>query len=369
MCEDSIGLRGDRIAFERKRKSPQGRRVRLGLLSWPALTLMGVVGAAVAFLLGVGTGDGWEHPPAKKTVFGNSCVIKAIQFRPDGTMLSSVGVDGSIAILDLGMYPEDPYLPPHRGPVSRAAFSPDNRVLAMVTSTAEVTVHDLVDHRSWTLDDTPALPTGDGSLAFSPDGTTLALGQPGGNITLWNLSTRRIRSTLQGHTGFVVSLAFAPDGATLASSGHDRVGRIWDLTTSRERFVTTCRLGAFVGLTFSLDGRLLCMGDLTSPVVRVWDMTTGVERTPLDGPEGAVVSVGISPDGTTLAAADYKGTVTFWDFATLAILPRRLRRRRLLASVRTRRSCFSHWRLRRYHPSLGVSHWDGLPAQSNRGAW
>ena len=317
MCEDSIGTRGDRIAAQRERKSPQARQVRLGLLSWPAVALMGVIVAPAAILLGVGTGDGWEHPPAKKIMFGNSCTIKAIHFRPDGAMLSSVGVDGSIAILDLRVPPEDPYLPPDRGPVVSAAFSPDNRVLATANATAMISFYDLVNHESRTLDDIPTLTTGDGSLAFSPDGTTLAVGQLGGKITLWNLSTRRIRSTLLGHTGFVASLAFAPDGATLASSGSDRVGRIWDLTTNRERFATTCRVGGFVGLAFSPDGRFLCMGDQTSPVVRVWDMTTGVERTPLDGPEGGVVSVGISPDGTTLAAADGKGTVTFWDFATL----------------------------------------------------
>ena len=87
MCEDSIGTRGDPIAAQRERKSPQARQVRLGLLSWPAVALMGVIVAPAAILLGVGTGDGWEHRPAKKTMFGNSCMIKAIAFRPDGAML------------------------------------------------------------------------------------------------------------------------------------------------------------------------------------------------------------------------------------------------------------------------------------------
>jgi hypothetical protein len=66
VCEDWIGTRGDSIAAQRERKSPQARQVRLGLLSWPAVALMGVIVAPAAILLGVGTGDGWEHPPGKK---------------------------------------------------------------------------------------------------------------------------------------------------------------------------------------------------------------------------------------------------------------------------------------------------------------
>ncbi len=66
------------------------------------------------------------------------------------------------------------------------------------------------------------------------------------------------------------------------------------------------------------------MGDQVSPVVRLWDMTSGTERASLQGAAGAVVGVAISPDGCTLAAADFQGTVNFWDLAS-----HRLRRERL----------------------------------------
>jgi WD40 repeat protein len=120
-------------------------------------------------------------------------------------------------------------------------------------------------------------------------------------------------------------MAFAPAGATLASSGGDLATRVWDLAAGREVLAISSPTTAFVALAFSADGRLLCLGDLTSPAVQIWDVTRGVEHAILSGPTGAVVALGISPDGATLAAADYRGAVIFWDFATLKLRPRRLR--------------------------------------------
>jgi hypothetical protein len=87
----------------------------------------------------------------------------------------------------------------------------------------------------------------------------------------------------------------------------------------------------YVSLAFTRNNRLLCLGDQTTPIVRVWDLSAGVERATLGGATGPVLAIGISADGTTLAAADYHGTVTFWNLSTFRVLPRRLKH----AGVRT----------------------------------
>ena len=172
--------------------------------------------------------------------------------------------------------------------VECAAFSPDNRIVAVGSSTAAVYLLDLATKESRILEGTIGEEAGVVCLAFAADGGTLAVGKENGKIVLWDTATWRVRSTLDGNSKFVQSLVFAPDCATLASSSGDNCIRIWDVPTGRQRFVIGSRESAVFAVAFSPDSTLLVVGARASPVLRLWDMASESERATLCDPTSTV---------------------------------------------------------------------------------
>ncbi|MGW0948933.1 nSTAND1 domain-containing NTPase [Streptomyces sp. NPDC002623] len=74
------------------------------------------------------------------------------------------------------------------------------------------------------------------ALAFSPDGSRLAVGDSTGRVVLWDGDVRHRTGTLtggsdntfQGNGQAVVALAFAPDGSTLAAGHTSGTVQLWD---------------------------------------------------------------------------------------------------------------------------------------------
>ncbi len=197
----------------------------------------------------------------------------------------------------------------HSGSVLSLAFSPDGKTLAAASDktvklwdiVARKEVATLTGHFDYVL-----------SVAFSPDGKTLASASADKTVKLWDTAARKEVATLSGHSSYIRSIAFSPDGKTLASASNDKTVKLWDIAAHKEVATLSGHSGFVFSVAFSPDGKTLASAS-ADRTVKLWDTAARNEVATLSGHSGSVVSILFSLDGQTLASASADRTVKLWD--------------------------------------------------------
>ena len=138
------------------------------------------------------------------------------------------------------------------------------------------------------------------SVAFSPDGKTLAVGTH--NAVRWfNVADKQPGAVWKTGSGYVKSLAFLPGGEKLVVGGYQSLS-VWNVASgSKERDLPKHR-GFITSLAISPDGKLLATGcdDEAARLIRIED---GALLKTLEHDRDPVQCVAFSADGKTLATA------------------------------------------------------------------
>jgi WD40 repeat protein len=167
------------------------------------------------------------------------------------------------------------------------------------------------------------------SVAFSPDGRTLAsegVGGSGQDVRLWDVRTRRQlgqplphRFSVSSLGGIGAMVAFSPDGLTLATAGNDSGIRLWNVRTHREQLPLLATSEPPATIAFSPDGRTLASasGTYEDSTIHLWDVVTHRRLgEPLVGHTSLIASLSFGPDSRTLASVAEDGTLRLWDTRT-----------------------------------------------------
>lgn len=199
---------------------------------------------------------------------------------------------------------------PCEGWVSSVAFSPDGKTLAAGSADGAA--------RLWRLEgdqDAVALRGHSdllSSVAFSPDGRQFATAGFDGAVKLWDIASGEIRQTFRGHRGAATCVAFQPDGQLLATGGIDGTIRLWDVDRGEETALLRGHRSWVDALAYFPDGNLLASGS-SDGTVKIWSLASGAEKQTLRATMAEVRSVAVSPDGRRLAAGIRYGGIKVWD--------------------------------------------------------
>ena len=270
--------------------------------------------------------------------------VWSVAFSPDSTILAGGYGLGGVMLWDVTDRNRlvERALDMNQGESVHVAFSPESWILAASYSGRNgsgVVLWDVAARKR--LVERP-LEVTEGhvwSVAFSPDGKTIAAGYTrkagdefvgSGGIVLWDVAGRKRLGgrPLEVAEGYVESVAFSPDGKTLAvgyarKDSDDGGVVLWDVAT-RSRLnngVLAVTDGAVGTVAFSFDGKTLAAGCFRIGVV-LWDVPKRKRfgGRPLAAPDGGANEVAFSPDGRTLAA-EYRRSngeesgVVLWDVA------------------------------------------------------
>jgi WD40 repeat protein len=249
------------------------------------------------------------------TLSGHSNHVTSLAFSRDGSFIASASMDNTIRLWDVISGQEAHTFRISAACVHNIAFSPAGRLLASWEAIWDVETKQIVH----------ALEQGEcAAVAFSPDGTTLAVANNDGATKLWDVSSGQVVRTLDDPASNLShGIAFSPDGARLAVHREpNAMVKLWDVESGQLLRTWPQITEKYLhGVAFSPDGQLLASAG-TEGTTLVWDVrepqsndvATGQVLHTLQG--NSCWDVTFSPDGSLLATAGCDSTIRLWDTAT-----------------------------------------------------
>ena len=260
----------------------------------------------------------WDTATQQKTALLDtaSSVLWTLAFSPDGQLLASGGYeDSTISLWDVKTQTLLGAFDGHTRDTNPSRYNPKHQLSTLGAFDGHTRYTKAQNH-------------GVSTIAFSPDGKTLASGSGFDcTVRLWDVAVRTEIALLLELDTYelegITSVVFSPNGTLLASASDDAAIRMWDTRTLEQIGVLETRSGGVTSLAFQPDGKRLASlngrvaatprhkgGDMA---IRLWEVEKRTQIAAAQHHYAAVTAVSLQPNGRFLASGHHDGVVVMWD--------------------------------------------------------
>jgi WD40 repeat protein len=263
-------------------------------------------------------------------------------YSPDGRFIVTASLDNSVRVWDassgqarltLDEHSAGPQHGGHRGPVTCAVFSSDDKYVFTGSEDGSVRKWDLETMRvvqEIKVQDSKGMVSGVTRIALSKDGQTLFTASRSGEAAAWGLAdTNGPLRRLIGHSREILDLCLSPDENWLVTASADNTARLWDAASGAHVLTLTGHASEVTSVAILADGPFLrVLTGSSDKTAKLWAVTglrdspDAAERTnaepavqellSLKGHTRELTSVAFAPDGRAALTTARDGLTILW---------------------------------------------------------
>jgi WD40 repeat protein len=198
--------------------------------------------------------------------------------------------------------------------INSLAFSPDGKTLAVGTY-RRVVLWDISQHVMVRSHDELIGPAQ--SLSYSPDGKILAVGEGAparsGIVRLYNAINGAKLRTIEAHNDVITALAFRPDGQQIATCSYDTTVKFWDVATGKLSGIFKGHSDFVYDVAYAIDGKSVISSSKDRTIKRI-DSAKAIEIKTFGEHNEDVLAIAIRPDGSGFVSAGNEPQLRVWKF-------------------------------------------------------
>jgi WD40 repeat protein/DNA-binding SARP family transcriptional activator len=240
----------------------------------------------------------------------------AVAFSPDGARLATAGAGA--AVWDAATGARLLRLAPRRTPIAGLAYSPDGSLIALGGEHGVTTIRDARSGKRVEMLSGPG-GAGPDTVAFSPNGEHLAVADQSGRVFLWQLRPRRLVRTISTPSQSFCGVTWNHDGSLLAAancggSNQPEAVHVWNRAQERQVFASSPEPAAAQVAAFVAGDELATPAPAGG--TEIWNLRTRRAVQTLGERTGTVLALAADARGRRLATGAGDGLARVWSVAT-----------------------------------------------------